>query len=329
MNSVGSRAAAITALFALAASFNASAQVGGAGSTLARDLMSRWSQTFGARVGGVVYEPVGSSRGIEHARRGEVDFGVSDLPLTAVALSQSNLRQLPLAATAVAVVVNLPELGNKELRLSGDVLATIFSGKVTTWDHSTIRGINPGLKLPNREITPIWRADGSGQSYVLSSFLTRRNGTWARSIGITQQFSGLPGKGVVGGAAMLAAVRATPGAIGYEGLGAARGAGLALVSLRNASDQYVSPSEATVTEAISKARWSFDIAENAADLDASPGAGTYPMSAVIYAVIPNASSNAKKASSYLIDAVQRGDAAVAASGFVALPAAVKTAISPK
>jgi phosphate transport system substrate-binding protein len=315
--------------FAGLSASHAFAQLSGAGSTLSRDLMSRWSQAYGPRLGGVTYEAVGSSRGIEHARKGEVDFGVSDLPLTAVALSQSNLRQLPLAATAVAVIVNVPGLEGQTLRLTGDVLASIFSGKVTAWDHSMIRGINPGIKLPATPIVPIWRADGSGQSYVFSSFLTRRNGTWARSVGISQQLSNLSGRGVVGGAALVAAVRATPGAIGYEGLGAARAANLQMASLRNASDQFVAPSEASVTEALSKARWSFDNNENAADLDASPGAGTYPMTAVIYAMIPAASTNAKKSSGYLVDAVQRGDASVSAAGFVPLPGIVKTAIAAK
>jgi ABC-type phosphate transport system substrate-binding protein len=84
-----------------------------------------------------------------------------------------------------------------------------------------------------------------------------------------------------------------------------------------------------VTEALSKARWSFDSPENAADLDASPGAGTYPMTAVVYAVIPNASANAKKTAAYLLDAVQRGDGAVSASGFIPLPPSVKTTLASK
>lgn len=318
-----------TAALASFMAFSSFAQLSGAGSTLSRDLMSRWSQAYGPKAGGVTYEAVGSTRGLEHARRGEVDFAVSDLPLTAVALQQSSLRQLPLAATAVTVIVNLPGLENQTLRLSGDVLASIFSGKVTNWDHSTIRGINPNVKLPNLAITPVWRADGSGQSYVLSSFLTRRNGTWARSVGITQQFSSLPGRGVVGGAALVAAVRSTPGAIGYEGLGAARAANLQMVALRNAADQFVAPNETSVTEALSKARWSFDNNENAADLDASPGAGTYPMTTVIYALIPASSANAKKSSGYLVDAVQRGDASVTAAGFVPLPGNIKTALAAK
>jgi phosphate transport system substrate-binding protein len=315
--------------FVLFAATNVFGQISGAGSTLSRDLMSRWAQAQGAKAGGVTYEAVGSTRGVEHARKGEVDFGVTDVPLTTIALGQSNLRQVPLAATAVVVVVNVPEIDKQPLRLTGDILANIFTGKIATWDHSTIRSINPSLKLPSRPIVPLWRTDGSGQSYVFSSYLSRQNPAWRRAVGTTQQLAGLSGRGVVGGAAMLAALKATPGAIGYEGFAAARASGLSLASLRNASDQFVVPSDAAIGEALSKARWSFDTAENSADLDASPGAGTYPMSALIYAVIPSTGANARKTLAFLLDAVQTGDASVTATGFLPLPATAKTAIASK
>ncbi len=315
--------------FLLLASAEAVAQISGAGSTLSRELMSRWGQAHGAKAGGVTYEAVGSSRGVEHARKAEVDFGVTDVPLTAVALGQSNLRQLPLAATAVVIAVNIPEIDKQPLRLTGDILANIYTGKITSWDHSTIRGINPSLKLPNRPIVPLWRSDGSGQSYVFSSYLSRQNVVWRRSHGTSQQLSGLSGRGVVGGAAMLAALKATPGAIGYDGFATSRAAGVTLASLRNASEQYVSPSDASITEALSKARWSFDTVENSADLDASPGADSYPISAVIYAVIPAAGANAKKTTAYLQEAVRTGDASVTSTGFLPLPTQAKTAVASK
>jgi phosphate transport system substrate-binding protein len=236
---------------------------------------------------------------------------------------------MPLAATAVAVMVNLPELSGQSLRLSGDILANIYSGKITAWDHSSIRAMNPGVKLSATAIVPVWRVDGSGQSYVFSSYLSRQNQTWRRATGATQQLSGLSGRSVVGGSAMLAAVKSTVGAIAYEGYGAARASGLSLVSLRNASDQFVAPSDASINEALTKARWSFNTAENAADLDASPGAGTYPMATVIYALLPPSSAGVKRATNYLLDAVQNGDASVVASGFLPLPGTAKAALTAK
>jgi phosphate transport system substrate-binding protein len=304
------------------------AQLSGAGSSLARDVLAGWASAFGAVVGGVTYEPVGSSRGVEHAKAGEVDFGVSDVALTAAALRQSSLKQIPLAASAVVIAINLPELGSQSLRLTGDVLAGIYTGKIEKWNHSQIAGINPGVKLPDRAIVPIWRSDGSGQSYVFSSYLSRQNGAWRRATGTQSQLRGLSGRSVVGGASMLATIRATPGAIGYEGYAGARSAGLVLASLRNASDQFIAPSPESITEALAKARWSFDTAENSADLDASPGNASYPLAAVIYALVPSTvAAPRKNASGFLARAVQQGDSVVTGAGFLPLPAPVKTAVA--
>jgi phosphate transport system substrate-binding protein len=304
------------------------AQLSGAGSSFARDLMTRWSTTYGASVGGVIYEAVGSSRGIEHVKANEVDFGVSDVPLTIAALRQANLKQIPLAASAVVVAINLPELDGQVLRLHGDILASIYTGKIDKWNHSQIATANPGVKLPDRAIVPLWRSDGSGQSYVFSAYLSRASVTWRRTLGTANQLKGLSGRGVVGGAVMLATLRSTPGAIGYEGVGAVRTAGLAMASLRNAADQFVAPSTSSINEALLKARWSFDNTENAADLDASAGATSYPMAAVVYALVPvTASAQRKDATGFLVRATQQGDADVTAAGFLPLPAAAKASVA--
>lgn len=149
-------------LAAILAASPSHAQLSGAGSSLARDVLSGWATAFGAAVGGVTYEPVGSSRGVDHARAGEVDFGVSDIPLTGAALRQSSLKQIPLAASGVVVAINLPELSNQSLRLTGDILASIYTGKIEKWNHSQITSINPGVKLPDRAIVPVWRSDARG-----------------------------------------------------------------------------------------------------------------------------------------------------------------------
>jgi phosphate transport system substrate-binding protein len=318
---------ALAAAAALAAS-SSHAQLSGAGSSFARDLMTRWGTTYGAAMGGVTYEAVGSTRGVEHIKAGEVDFGVSDVPLTAAGLRQGNLKQIPLAASAVVVAINVPELAGQTLRLNGDILASIYTGKIDKWNHGQIAGANPGLKLPDRAIVPLWRSDGSGQSYVFSAYLSRYNATWRRTLGTVSQLRGLSGRSVVGGASMLASIRATPGAIGYEGFGNAQSAGLSLALMKNASDQYVAPNVASINEALSKARWSFDTAENSADLDAAAGTGSYPMAAVVYGLVQTASAAQRKdATGYLVRAALQGDTDVAAAGFLPLPASAKASVA--
>ncbi len=313
---------AVLALFA----GTAHAQVTGTGSTLVRDLMTSWTSQYGASVGGASYEPAGSSAGVAKASDGSVDFGVSDVPLTGAALRQAGLRQLPLVAAAVVVVVNLPELAGKPLKLNGDILADIYQGGITQWNHSQIAGANPGVALPNKAIVPIWRADGSGQSYVFSSYLARGNAKWRRTIGSTNNLSLSAGRSARGGQALLDAVKATPGAVGYDALGAAQRAGLTIAELQNAAGKSVAPNAASISAALDNAQWSLDA--NAADLDGSAGAGSYPMSAVAYALVPLApKAGRKSALPFMQAAVGQGDAQARQAGFVPLSGKGKTIVA--
>lgn len=310
----------------LVAASAAQAQVTGAGSTLVRDLMSGWATQFGPASGGVAYEAQGSSAGVARATEQSIDFGVSDVPLTSAALRQAGLRQVPLAGAAVAVIVNLPELGGKPIKLNGDVLAEIYQGTITQWNHAQIVGANPGLALPNRAIVPIWRADGSGQSYVFSTYLSRGNSKWRRLVGPTNNLALTAGRSARGGQALLDAVKATPGAVGYESLGAAKKAGLPVAELLNGSGKSVAPNAASVGEALQSAQWFKD--SNAADLDGSAGLGTYPMTAVPYALIPIAPKKGRvSALPFIQAAVAQGDALVTQGGFFPLPVVAKAIAS--
>ncbi len=323
---LGRLAAALGAVALLAFGTGAQAQVAGAGSSLVRDLMSGWAAQFGRPSGGVAYEAQGSSAGVARATEQSVDFGVSDVPLTAAALRQAGLRQVPLAGAAVAVIVNLPELGGKAIKLNGDVLAEIYQGTITQWNHSQIAGSNPGLVLPNRAIVPVWRADGSGQSYVFSTYLSRGNPKWRRVVGPTNNLALSAGRSAKGGQALLDMVKATPGAVGYESLGAAQKAGLGIVELLNGSGKSVAPNAASIGEALERAQWLKD--SNAADLDGSAGLGTYPMTAVPYALIPVAPKKGRaNALPFIQVAVAQGDALVKQGGFFPLPAVAKAITS--
>ncbi len=313
----------VTMALAISCATPAWAQVQGAGSTLARSLMAAWAEQYGAVVGGVSYEAQGSSMGVSRATEQSVDFGVTDVAMTAVALRQAGLKQVPLAATAVAVVVNLPELAGRPLRLNADILADIYQGTITQWNHSQIAGNNPGLVLPARAIVPLWRADGSGQSFVFSTYLSRGNSKWRRLISSTSNLQLTAGKGVRGGQALIDAVKATPGGVAYESVAGARASGLPIAELQNAAAKYIAPTSAAVDQALGAANWAAD--NNAADLDGSAGAGAYPMAAITYALIPAVPKTGRKsANAFFTQALTQGDAAVQKAGFNTLPATGKT-----
>jgi phosphate transport system substrate-binding protein len=304
----------------------AHAQVTGAGATSVRELMTGWAGPFGAALGGVSYEAAGSSAGVAKVTELAVDFGVTDVPLVSVELRKSSLRQLPLSATAVAVIVNLPELSGTAIKLNGYILADIYQGSITNWNHTQIAGLNPGVKLPNKPIVPVWREDGSGQSYAFTGYLARNHAKWRRTLSTTYKLALPVGKGVRGGQAMVDAVKSTPGAVGYEGLGAAQKSGLALALLQNASGKTVAPSSASISVALNAANWSGDT--NAADLDGSDGEGTYPITSVAYALLPiTPKPGRKSALPFLQAAVAQGDAQVNQAGFVPLPAKAKSIVA--
>lgn len=313
-------------LLVLVCASNAQAQVTGAGSTLVRELMTGWATQYGPASGGVTYEALGSSAGLAKATEQSVDFGVADVPLTAAALRLAGLRQIPLAGAAVAVVVNLPELAGKPIKLNGTVLSDIYQGSITKWNHAIIVGANPGLALPNRAITPVWRSDGSGQSYVFATYLSRGSPAWRRAVGQTNNLLLTTGISAKGGQAVLDAVKATPGAIGYDALGAAQKSGLGIAELLNVSGKSVAPNTASINEALERAVWNKD--SNSADLDGSAGPGAYPMAAVPYSLIPiTLKKGRNNALPFVQSAVAQGDARVLQAGFVPLPTVAKGLVS--
>lgn len=299
------------------------AETKGAGSTLARDLMQRWVTDFGKQA--VSYTPVGSSGGLKQLSEKSVQFAVSDRPLAPVQLQQQSLRQVPLAATGVVVVANLPSLAGKTLKLNGATLADIYSGTITTWDHINIKSINPGVALPAIPIKPMWRSDGSGQTWAFTTYLSRYHGAWSRKYGADNRVAFSVGAGHAGGAAVLAAVKTTLGAIGYDVSGEAAKSGLVVAELQNAMSRYVAPTRASIGEALARASWtttsSVFVPPNSADLDASPGENAWPISVVTYAVVPAEDTGA--AMSFLAAAIAQGDKDAVEASFVPLPAEIK------
>jgi phosphate transport system substrate-binding protein len=315
-------AAMLTVIASVAFSPGVQAQVTGAGSTLVRELVAGWASQFGAASGGVTYEAQGSSAGVSRAIEQSTDFGVSDVPQTAAALRLAGLRQVPLAGAAVAVIVNLPELAGKTIKLNGDILAEIYQGNIKQWNHAQIAGANPGVALPNRAIVPVWRSDGSGQSYAFTTYLSRGNSKWRRTVGATSNLAPNVGRSAKGGQALLDVVKTTPGAIGYDSLGAAQKAGLNIAELLNSSGKSIAPNAASIGEALERAQWLKD--SNSADLDGSAGLGSYPMTVVPYALIPVATKKGRiSALPFVQSAVALGDAQVKQGGFVPLPPVAK------
>jgi phosphate transport system substrate-binding protein len=195
-----------------------SGTVTGAGSTLVAPLENLWASHFAAAYPGdkVTYLGVGSGAGVQYVGNGLVDFGATDAPLTAVSGVACNACVLvPWALSATAIAYNVNGVG-EGLKLTGRILGEIYLGQITNWDNRQIAKLNQGIHLPNLRITPIFRGDTSGDSYVFTGYLSAVNSAWAaRSGGATVLFPASVGVAARSNAAVAGDIRSISGAIGY------------------------------------------------------------------------------------------------------------------
>ncbi len=196
-----------------AATAVASTPLNGAGSTLVQPLADKWAAAFQAKTGiSVLYNGVGSGTGIADISNGTVDFGASDAPLDPTqAAGCANCIQLPWALSATSMSYDLP--GVKKLQLSGSVIAGMYLGTITNWDSPAIKALNKGVKLPNLKITPVYRTDGSGDTFAFTHYLSDVSSSWKSKVGFgtSVQFPANVGAGAAKNAGVTAVVQSTPG----------------------------------------------------------------------------------------------------------------------
>ncbi len=222
----------------------------GAGSTFIAPLMSKWQSDYASRTGvTVTYGAIGSGGGIEQITHRTVDFGASDAPLTPDQLKAAKgVIQLPWSLGAVVPAYNLKGVPD-HIKLTGPVLAAIYLGTIKTWNDPAITKLNPGIRLPATKITPVYRTDGSGDTYAFTDYLSKVSPAWKSKVGVGTQVRFPAGVGADGSSGVAGAVTSTNGAIGYLTIAYVTSSHLHYALLRNAAGRYP---EATV-EAINAA----------------------------------------------------------------------------
>jgi len=178
----------------------AAASLTGAGATFPAPVYAKWADTYNKETGNKVnYQGIGSSGGVKQITANTVDFGASDAPLADDKLAQEGLFQFPTVIGGVVLAINLPGVKSGELVLDGKTLGDIYLGKIKKWDDAAIAKLNPGMKLPSQNIAVVRRADGSGTSFVFTSYLSKVNEEWKSKIGAGSTVNwptGLGGKGI-------------------------------------------------------------------------------------------------------------------------------------
>jgi phosphate transport system substrate-binding protein len=303
----------------------ASATLTGAGSTLVAPLMANWTSGFEAGGGtSVKYSAVGSGTGIAQITARTVDFGASDAPLTNEQASACDgCVQIPWALSATGLGYNVP--GVRQLKLSGPLLAEIYLGKIKKWNDAKIKAANPGAKLPGTKITPVFRSDGSGDTYAFTEFLSKVSPAWKGQVGFSTSVGFKAGVGAKGNSGITSTVSKTPGAIGYISASYLIAAGLNAVAVQNRGGSYVYPNLKNIEAAGATVK--SVPASNTISIVNPPSSAkkAYPISTFTYAVVPHDAAQKGPLREFLGYAVTKGQAFGASLDFAPLPQVVLAA----
>ena len=298
--------------------------ISGTGATFPAEVYAEWAKQYTKDTNvALSYVPSGSSAGVKQIVARAVDFGATDVPLSAAELEKNQLFQFPTLVGGVVPVVNIPGVASGALRLSSDVLAAIFAGDITRWNDKSITALNPGLALSDARITRVVRADGSGTTEVFVRFLKHAAPSAATAIESNGNVAKWPGSTVpVEGSGKLAnTVKTTPGAIGYISSDYVLRERLVAVSLRNKREEWVMPSTESFAAA-SRAGALFKTSLEAAPLLDIDGPGVWPIVTATYVLVPRSPASVERAGrtlNFFYRSFLLGDKAVAGTGFAPLP----------
>jgi phosphate transport system substrate-binding protein len=262
------------------------------GSTLLYPLMNLWVAAYQQAHGDVqiTTQGTGSGTGISQAIAGVAQIGASDAYMADAQIKSSPMLNIPLAISAQQINYNIPGLNNVHLNLSGPVLAGIYSGTIQFWDDAQIKDINKNVKLPHQQIVPIHRAEGSGDTFIFTQYLSKSTPSWASGPGYGTTISWPPvaaAVGATGNPGMVQTCQNTPGSIAYIGvsfLNQTNKAGLGYAALRNQAGKFVLPTEENIAAAAAATDRQTPSDERIS-LIYGPGENSYPIINYEYAIV--------------------------------------------
>jgi phosphate transport system substrate-binding protein len=309
----------------MASSAAAAGSLTGAGSSLVAPLEAYWAQEFQHLYSDTVtYAAVGSGAGIAQISARTVDFGASDAPLTSTQAAACNgCVQIPWALTATGIAFQLE--GIRKLDLTGPIVANIFLGKITNWNDPAIAKINRGISLPNLKITPVFRSDGSGDTYAFTDYLSRVSPTWKSQVGNATSVNFPTGVGGKGNSGVTAVVSSTNGAIAYISASYIIAHQLGAAALQNAAGNFEYPNLKNIENAARSVK--HVPANNEMHIVNPPKKYkiAYPLSTFTYAIVPTAAPQKQLLASWIYYAMTAGQKFGAALDFAPIPKVVLNA----
>jgi phosphate transport system substrate-binding protein len=281
---------ALTASVALAAT-----QLTGAGSTFDYPFFSKAFYEYSQKHADLTvnYQSIGSGGGIQQFIAKTVDFGASDVPMNEEELKRAGgaVLQIPVTLGGEAMGYNLPGVG-KGLKLTRQLIADIYLGKVTKWNDPKLVQLNPGVKLPNMPITVVHRSDGSGTTYIFTDFLSHVSAEWKQKVGAGKSVQWPVGIGGKGNEGVAGQVRETPGAIGYIELAYVLENQMTYAQVQNKAGKFLYPSLKTVAAA---AATKPNVSATDFSIVDAAGADSYPISGYSWVMVYKKPTNPGRA----------------------------------
>jgi phosphate transport system substrate-binding protein len=269
------------------------------------------------------YQSIGSSGGIKQIKAKTVDFGASDAPVKFEDLEKDGLVQFPAIIGGVVPVINVEGIKPGQLKVTGDVLAQIFMGTISKWSDAKIAALNPGVKLPDTNITVVHRADGSGTTAIFTDYLAKVNADWKKTVGAGAAVkwpaaSSIGGKGNEGVAANVNRVK---NSIGYVEYAYTKKNNMPYLKLVNQAGQTVSPDDETFAAAAAGTDWA-KIPGMGTFITNAPGAKSWPITGASFILMykePGNKANAAEVLKFFDFAFKEGKKMAADLDYVPMP----------
>ncbi len=301
------------------------AEITGAGSSFVYPIASKWAEAYKTTTGNSLnYQSIGSGGGIKQIKASTVDFGASDMPLSAEELDKDGLVQFPVVMGGVVPVVHIDGVKPGELKLTGQVLADIYMGKISKWVAPEIAALNPGVKLPTEDITVVHRSDASGTSFLFTDYLSKVNPQFKTAVGSGTAVKWPAGLGGKGNEGVAANVQRINGSIGYVEFAYAKKNNLAYTQLKNRDGQYVQPNNDTFKAAAAGAAWDKTPGFAVVSTD-QPGKASWPITGATFVLIHKTQADASRGKEVLkfIDwSYKNGGAMATELDYIAMPPTV-------
>ena len=256
----------------------AQADITGAGATFPYPIYAKWADAYKKATGVAMnYQSIGSGGGIKQITAKTVDFGASDMPMKGEDLDKAGLIQFPAIIGGVVPVYNIKGVDSGKLKITGEVLANIYLGRIKVWNDPAITSINPGITLPAEAITVVARSDGSGTTFIFVNYLSKISADWKSTVGEGTSVKWPTGVGGKGNEGVASYVGRLNGSIGYVEYAYAKQNKLAVAQMQNRDRQWVLPDDLTFKAAAAGAEWTKTPGMGVILTD-QPGKATWPMS---------------------------------------------------